>query len=162
MRDRGAGGRILNTISAFSGAHGYALYAAAKAAVASFTLTAAAEGAPYGIAVNAVSPVAITRQSSHFFRAGLIDRNDKELLAYLGPHNNAALAVFLVSDLAKDITGELFRIGPVEFKFGSPFRIGLTNIARTSEIVSPQWTPQGVADAISLLLPEPSVALKSV
>lgn len=163
MRDRGEGGRILNTVSAFSGHEGMAIYSAAKAAVASFTLTSAAEGAPYGITVNGISPVAMTRQAiGYFLRLGLVKSEDDELVAYLGAHNNAPLALFLVSDLSKDITGELFRIGPTEFKMGAPFRIGITNIVRAAEIVSQEWTPQGVADAISGLVPGPSVALKNV
>lgn len=163
MRDRGSGGRILNTVSAFSGHAGMAIYSAAKAAVSSFTLTAAAEGAPHGITVNGISPVAMTRQASgYFFKHGIIDPQNEELVAYLGPHNNAPLAVFLVSDLAKDITGEMFRIGPKDFKLGAPFRIGITNIVRGAEIYAPEWTPLGVSEAISGLVDGPSVALKNV
>lgn len=58
MRDGARGGSIVNitTIEAHRAAPGYAVYAAAKAAVESFARTLAVEVAPDGIRVNNVAP----------------------------------------------------------------------------------------------------------
>src|SRR5262249_3441151 len=58
MRAHGRGGSIVNvvTIEASRAAPGYAVYAAAKAAVVSFTKTMALELAPHRIRVNAIAP----------------------------------------------------------------------------------------------------------
>ena len=58
MRDGGRGGSIVNltTVEAHRAAPGFAVYAAAKAAVEQFARTLAVEEAPYGIRVNNVAP----------------------------------------------------------------------------------------------------------
>ena len=69
MRAAG-GGRIVNTVSGagLRPEHpGTTSYTCAKAAVYAATLVAAAEGAPHGIMVNAVSPLAVTPMSAAFF-----------------------------------------------------------------------------------------------
>jgi NAD(P)-dependent dehydrogenase (short-subunit alcohol dehydrogenase family) len=81
-------------------------YAAAKAALVSLTRSAAIEGKPLGIRVNAILPGAIDTPMLHAspnIRAGIevIDPAD------LGePDDVAALALFLASDAARFITGE--------------------------------------------------------
>ena len=73
MRANGYG-RIVNTVSEvaldtrFAGPLGYGL---AKAALWSATLSAAEEGRPYGITVNAISPGARTRMNADRARPGL-------------------------------------------------------------------------------------------
>jgi NAD(P)-dependent dehydrogenase (short-subunit alcohol dehydrogenase family) len=80
--------------------------AAAKAALVSFTRSAAIEGKPLGLRVNAILPGAIDTtmlRDSPNIRSGaeVIDPAD------LGqPEDVAALAVFLASDAARFITGE--------------------------------------------------------
>lgn len=81
-------------------------YAAAKAALVSFTRSAAIEGKPLGIRVNAILPGAIDTamlRDSPNIRSGaeVVDPAD------LGqPEDIAALAAFLASDAAGFITGE--------------------------------------------------------
>jgi NAD(P)-dependent dehydrogenase (short-subunit alcohol dehydrogenase family) len=81
-------------------------YAAAKAALVSLTRSAAIEGKPLGIRVNAICPGAIETPMLHAsptIKAGL----EKIDPADLGqPQDVAALAHFLSTDAARFITGE--------------------------------------------------------
>lgn len=81
-------------------------YAAAKAALVSLTRSAAIEGKPLGIRVNAILPGAI---DTAMLRASPNIRSGAEVIdpADLGqPEDIAALALFLASDGARFITGE--------------------------------------------------------
>jgi NAD(P)-dependent dehydrogenase (short-subunit alcohol dehydrogenase family) len=152
MRAAGHGGRIINTVAgvATSGEGGMAVYCAAKAAVSSYTGTAAAEGKPLGIGVNAISPIAITRQSSRFFfESGLVDPNDEATIRHLGPEINAPLVVYLASDLSAHLTGRTFRVTPDGF--GADVGIRITELWSTSNdgMVSTSWTVDEIAKAMS-------------
>jgi NAD(P)-dependent dehydrogenase (short-subunit alcohol dehydrogenase family) len=153
MRERGHGGRIINTVAglAGSGAGGMAAYCAAKAAVASYTATAAAEGAALGIGVNAISPLAITRQSRiYFFRTGLIDVADQATIEHLNPGNNAPLVVYLASDQAAHITGRFFTVQPQGLKAGVPIGIKEMFVDGTEGVTAPSWS----VDAVAAAMPE--------
>lgn len=81
-------------------------YAAAKAALVSLTRSAAIEGKPLGIRVNAILPGAI---EGSLLRASPNIASGAEVVdpADLGqPEDIAALAAFLASDAARFITGE--------------------------------------------------------
>ena len=64
-RGTGRGGRIINTTSGTGlfGTVGQANYGAAKAGIISLTTIAAMEMARYGVTVNAISPIALTRMT---------------------------------------------------------------------------------------------------
>jgi NAD(P)-dependent dehydrogenase (short-subunit alcohol dehydrogenase family) len=151
MKQAGHGGRIVNTVAglAGSGAGGMAAYCAAKAAVASFTATAAAEGAEFGIGVNALSPLAITRQSRiYFFRTGLIDSADQATIDHLNPANNSPLVVYLASDLSAHLTGRYFTVEPQGLKAGVPIKIKEMFTDAGEGVVAQSWTVQDIADAM--------------
>jgi len=90
---------------------GNAHYAAAKAGVISFTRTLACEMAPYGIRVNAVAPGWIGTET-------LLKKSDRWQQAIeeipvgrLGtPEDVAEAVLFLVSDVASYITGEILDV----------------------------------------------------
>jgi NAD(P)-dependent dehydrogenase (short-subunit alcohol dehydrogenase family) len=104
-------GRIVNTTSgvAYFGNVGQAAYAAAKAAIASLTTVAALEMARYGVTVNAISPVALTRMTSTVpsmeGRSLVEDAFDP-----LDPSNSSPVVAFLVSDDAAWLTGQVLRV----------------------------------------------------
>lgn len=108
LRHMRPGGCIVNVASVHARRTSalVAPYAAAKAALVSLTRSAAIEGKPLGVRVNAILPGAIDTAMLHAspaIAAGLevIDPAD------LGqPEDVAAIAFFLASDAARFITGE--------------------------------------------------------
>jgi NAD(P)-dependent dehydrogenase (short-subunit alcohol dehydrogenase family) len=151
MKQRGHGGSIINTMTGFGGfpaGHGLAAYNAAKYAVVSYTLSAAAAGAGFGIRVNAFCPTAVTRQSrSWFFDEGLIGRSDDETERHLAPERMSPLVVFLASDASRDLNGRLFLFLPTSLGSDARFLIKEVFVAETEGVVADSWTPDDVERA---------------
>jgi NAD(P)-dependent dehydrogenase (short-subunit alcohol dehydrogenase family) len=115
MRAHGRGGSIVNvvTIEASRAAPGYAVYAAAKAAVVSFTKTMALELAPHRIRVNAIAPDICTTEGL----AAVVPPGDEARFEDIVPLGRpgcvddvAGAAVFLASDMASYVTGVLLPV----------------------------------------------------
>jgi 3-oxoacyl-[acyl-carrier protein] reductase len=113
-----AGGAIINISSVATSVTmpNTAVYTATKGAVDAITRTLAKELGPRKIRVNAISPGMVITEGVH--AAGLADgdmRKEVEAQAPLGrvgePDDIAPAAVFLASDDAAYITGELLRVG---------------------------------------------------
>jgi len=113
------GGSIVNTSSfAFLGDYGGTGYPAGKGAVNSLTLAIAAELKEHGVRANVVCPGARTRLSTgadyvahitDLNRRGLLDDVSMQgALDVAAPDYAAPAYVYLASDLAKQITGEIF------------------------------------------------------
>ena len=100
-------GRVINTASE-SGLYGLAgqiNYATAKAGIASMTIVLARELKKYGVTVNAIAPRARTQMTQSVLgglspEEGRFDEWD--------PDNIAPVVAWLASDLAADVTGQLF------------------------------------------------------
>ncbi len=111
-------GKIINTVSDAGLVYnpGQSNYGAAKAGIAAFTLIVAKEIAKYGVTSNVVVPMARTRLTTDATPslAPLMstpeDMEKKIGFDVLDPDNIAPLVVYLASDDAKDITGQVFRI----------------------------------------------------
>jgi NAD(P)-dependent dehydrogenase (short-subunit alcohol dehydrogenase family) len=99
---------IVNTTSesGIYGNPGQANYSAAKAGIASLTWVMARELQRYGVRVNAIAPRARTRMTENLFGA-FSDPGEGKFDAY-APTNVAPMAVFLASDLASDVSGQIF------------------------------------------------------
>jgi NAD(P)-dependent dehydrogenase (short-subunit alcohol dehydrogenase family) len=113
MAARG-GGRIVNLVSlaAARGDAGLGDYNAAKAGIASLTRTAAREWGPLGITVNAIAPGAWTKRGQDWAARdpeGFARLMASRPLGRLGdPEQDIApVAVFLASDDARFVTGEI-------------------------------------------------------
>ncbi|MEM7828055.1 MAG: SDR family NAD(P)-dependent oxidoreductase [Candidatus Aenigmatarchaeota archaeon] len=106
MKDQGSGGRIINTtsVSGLIGNFGQANYAAAKAGIYGLTMVASIELKKYGITVNAIAPIALTRMTQDLARYGDADPDE------IGPQHIAPVVVYLCSDMASDITGKVIGI----------------------------------------------------
>jgi 3-oxoacyl-[acyl-carrier protein] reductase len=123
MQERGAGGVIINTTSAaHMGNFGQTNYAAAKGAIASMTYTWAMELAKYGIRVNGVSPAGSTRLGITYKAAG----GKAPEIPFMDPLLNGPMVVFLASDEAAYITGQIFGTGADRLSLLSHPRYGAT------------------------------------
>ncbi len=102
--------RIVNFTSA-SGLHGepgQPNYAAAKMGIVGLTYSSANALARYGVTVNAISPVAVTRMTEPILKMrGTSDRR----LSALAPENVAPVLVYLASDRSRWCTGQVIGSG---------------------------------------------------
>ena len=126
MIDQGGGGRIIN-IASISG-RGFvgvsnAAYAASKGAVVSLTWTAAQQLGRYDINVNAICPGVTTtdlvtrvmgdraRAQNRGFDEVLAQETGRTLTGRLStPEDIAALAVWLASDAARNVTAQCWNV----------------------------------------------------
>lgn len=107
-------GRIINlsSIAAFQGGRGQTNYAASKGAINAFTRSLAAEVGPKGITVNAIAPGLIATDMSRGVLA-VSDSVVRERIALrrIGkPADVAPLALFLASEAASYITGQVIHV----------------------------------------------------
>ncbi len=108
-------GRLINTSSdsGLLGNAGQSNYGAAKAAVAAMAVIVDREMQRYGVTANAIAPVARTRltiEATPQTAAGMPQVKSGEWDPF-GPANVAPLVAWLISDDAKDVHGEVFRVG---------------------------------------------------
>jgi NAD(P)-dependent dehydrogenase (short-subunit alcohol dehydrogenase family) len=99
-------GRIINTtsVSGIYGNPGQCNYGAAKAGIAAFTNIVALEVGRYGVTVNAVAPVALTRMTEDL---GPAPETDEEREAR-SPHWIAPIVTWLASEQSAGVTGRVF------------------------------------------------------
>lgn len=130
-------GRIINTASE-SGLYGQAgqiNYATAKAGIVSMTIVLAREMKKYGVTANVVCPRARTRMTETV--AGAVD--------FMGgpewePENISPLVVFLASDAAADVSGQVFVVWGTRVHLMEGF-----TLANTLDRGEGRWTPQELA-----------------
>lgn len=127
MREQRSG-RIINMVSrsGLIGNTGQVNYAAAKGGMMGFTLAAAMELGKYGITVNALAPRAETDMTATM-PAEVRARRDanwaKSSVRRRGtPEEVAPLAIFLASDRAAHVNGQIVAIGGDKLALWSPPR----------------------------------------
>ncbi|MDT5003408.1 MAG: hypothetical protein QOJ24_584 [Mycobacterium sp.] len=98
--------RIVNTVSGAGlwGNVGQSAYGAAKAAIANLTVVTAMEARRYGVAVNAISPLAVTRISEEFFSGEKADD------PALDPARSSDVVAWLQSPDSSWLTGQILRV----------------------------------------------------
>ena len=106
-------GRIINTSSdaGLLGNMGQTNYGAAKAGIAAFTVISSMELKKYAT-VNCIVPVARTRLTTDATptMVEVMNKLDESGFDVFNPSNVAPMVVYLASDDAKKITGEVFRV----------------------------------------------------
>lgn len=100
MREQRSGTMIGFTSGAFAGSVAQANYAAAKGGVVSLCRSVAAGMYRYGVTCNAIAPVARTRMSV----------NVPTELEMGEPEDVAPFVVFLLSDRARHVTGQVYTV----------------------------------------------------
>ncbi|MBU6202069.1 MAG: SDR family NAD(P)-dependent oxidoreductase [Acidobacteria bacterium] len=128
-------GRIINTssVSGIYGNVGQSNYGAAKAGIAAFTVITSLELARYGVTVNAVAPVALTRMTENLAPAPPTDE-EREAQS---PRWIAPIVTWLASAESRHVTGRVFEAsgrvlavaegwhrGPVHEPVDDPTRLG--------------------------------------
>ena len=114
-------GRIISmsSTSGVYGNSGQANYGAAKDGIAAFTRVVARDLGRYGITANAVCPGAATRMIATVPESARTTRTQRGIagptgertappLAHMGPENVAPWVVYLATDAARDVNGQLF------------------------------------------------------
>lgn len=156
-RDRAKGGeevtgRIVNTSSeaGLFGSAGQANYASAKGGIASLTWVLARELGRYGVTVNAIAPRARTRMTESAFgaldaEAGGFDR--------WAPENVAPVVVWLATDQAADVSGQIFVVFGGTIHAMAPFH-SIGSLDRDS-----RWSVSELVDAKSRMFASHSSAV---
>jgi NAD(P)-dependent dehydrogenase (short-subunit alcohol dehydrogenase family) len=133
MRKQEGGGSLVGFASAaFVGSTAQANYSAAKGGIISLTRSAALALHRYGVRANCIAPVARTRMSENVpFE---IETGE--------PSAVAALAVYLVSDAARDITAQTYTVvGPRIAVWNQPRELR-SMFAPNGE----EWSPEEIAE----------------
>lgn len=103
-------GRIINTTSGTGlfGNAGQANYGAAKAGIAGLTVITAIEMRRYGVTANAISPLAATRMTADL----PVGRAETSAAGFdpRDPANASGVVVYLASDAAQWLTGQVLRV----------------------------------------------------
>lgn len=139
MKLQGKGGRIVNTtsLSGLLGNFGQGNYSAAKAGIYGLTRTLAIEFQKMGVTVNAVAPVALTRMTEDLPMLKGVTADQ------LGPHLISPAVLFLASDLAADLTGQIVGV--------QGGKIFLYRMEQTEGVEKDPkkglWTPQEIKEA---------------
>jgi 3-oxoacyl-[acyl-carrier protein] reductase len=137
--------RIVNTSSeAFLlGSPGQPNYAAAKAGIVALTVTTARSCARYGVRANAICPRARTEMT-----AGLMGDAPSGAVDPLAAEHVAPLVVYLASERAAEINGEVFVVHGGVAAVLEPPRIRATFSAAEHGSADGMWTLDSVASAL--------------
>jgi len=107
-------GRIVNitSINGLRGKFGQANYSASKAGIIGFTKAISKELGKYGVTVNAVAPGMVLTQMMAALPEDIKEAaREESVLKRIGePEDVAHLVVFLCSDKARHITGEVIKV----------------------------------------------------
>ena len=141
FREKQAGAYALFTsTSGLIGNIGQANYAAAKLGIMGLSRVVAMEGAKYNVRSNIIAPVAWTRMTQSVPIRDEAQAKRREVMAQtIRPDQPAKLAVALVSDLAKDVSGQIFGARGDTLELYSQPR-PIVNLTKEGG-----WTPESIA-----------------
>ncbi|WP_309141093.1 SDR family NAD(P)-dependent oxidoreductase [Novosphingobium sp. G106] len=128
--------------SGLTGNVGQANYAAAKLGIVGLSQSIALDMARYGVRSNCIAPVAFTRMIENLTRHRADDDPSMAKFRDMGPEKIAPLVAYLASDVAADVTNQVFGVRRNEIFLYSKPRI-LRSMAK-----SEGWTAQSIADEL--------------
>jgi len=130
----------MTSTSGLIGNFGQANYAAAKLGIAALSKSIALDMQRFGVRSNCIAPFAWSRMTSSIPADTPEQKARVARIQAMGPERNAPLAVFLASDAAKDVTGQIFAARHNEiFLFSQPRPV--RGIHRGEG-----WTPELIAE----------------
>ena len=130
----------ITSTSGLIGNVGQANYAAAKLGITALSKSIALDMQRYNVRSNCLSPWAWSRMTSSIPSTTPEQKEMVEKLQRMTPDKNAPLAVFLASDAAKGVTGQVFGTRMHEiYLFSSPRPIRIVQRAAG-------WTPETIAE----------------
>ena len=129
----------ITSTSGLIGNIGQANYSAAKLGITALSKSIALDMQRYGVRSNCLSPWAWSRMTSSIPTATPEQAAEVAKLQKMTPDKNAPLAVYLCSDAAKGVTGQVFgtRMNEI-YLFSSPRPIRIMHNAEG-------WTPSSIA-----------------
>jgi len=130
----------MTSTSGLIGNYGQANYAAAKLGIVGLSKTIALDMARFNVRSNCIAPNAWSRMISSIPATTDAERARVARMQQMTPEKNAPLAAFLASDLAREVTGQIFVSRHNEiFLMNSP--LPLRGIQRDAG-----WTPHTIAE----------------
>ena len=141
FRRQGSGAYVhMTSTSGLIGNFGQANYSAAKLGVAALSKSIALDMQRFGVRSNCIAPFAWSRMTSSIPAETEAEKARVARLQQMTPDKNAPLAVYLASDAAKDVTGQIFAARYNElFVFSQPRPVRSTHRGEG-------WTPEAIAD----------------
>jgi hypothetical protein len=135
-------GRIINmtSTSGLVGNVGQANYGAAKMGIWGFTKVVALDMARYNVTANCISPFAWTRMIGTIPTETEAQKARVDKIKRMGPEHIAPVAVFLASDAAKEVSGQILGVRGKEIMLFGHTR-PIMRIHRDSG-----WTPEALAE----------------
>ena len=141
FRKQGSGAFVhMTSTSGLIGNVGQANYSAAKLGIVGLSKTIAMDMRRFGVRSNCIAPFAWGRMTDSIPADTPEQKARVERLQQMTPDKNAPLAVFLASDQAQDVTGQVFASRNNELFLMSQSR-PLRSVQR-----SDGWTPQLIAE----------------
>lgn len=130
----------ITSTSGLIGNVGQANYAAAKLGITALSKSIALDMARYNVRSNCLSPWAWSRMTSSIPTNTPEQKAEVDKLKKMTPDKNAPLAVYLCSEAAKGVTGQVFGTRMHEiYLFSSPRPIRIIHRAEG-------WTPDSIAE----------------
>ena len=130
----------MTSTSGLIGNFGQANYAAAKLGICALSKSIALDMKRFNVRSNCIAPFAWSRMTSEIPADTDEQKERIERLKKMTPEKNAPLAVFLASDAAQGITGQVFAARHNEIFLFDPFR------PARSVHRSEGWDAQAIAD----------------
>jgi len=154
MVPQGSGSLIFMSSGALNGMPNTIAYSTAKAGILGFTWSTANAVGRFGVRANCMVPSAATRMSDDIYgnagklteRFGDAMRSDLAPGTYRDPANVAPFAVYLLSDKALDVNGQIFRVQGYEVG-----RLGMLRYAPTMTNLG-KWDVDDLAERLPVEL----------